>query len=149
MQFIPSTWAKWGADGNGDGIKNPDNIYDASLAAADYLCATSTNLETDAGLEAAYMSYNHSADYVTEVLAWAHAYAAADAAGLIPPMSAKPLYTLAPPTTVASGSTASTTTTAPGSAATGPSGTTTSTIAGHPGAGFASPSPPTTPAPNP
>jgi len=96
MQFIPSTWAKWGADGNGDGVKSVDNIYDATLGAADYLCATSTALETDAGLEAAYMSYNHSADYVTEVLAWAHAYQAADADGLIPPMAAQPLYTLAP-----------------------------------------------------
>ena len=56
-------------------------------------------LRPDAGLEAAYMSYNHSADYVTEVLAWAHAYQAADADGLIPAPAPQPLYTLAPPTT--------------------------------------------------
>ncbi len=97
MQFIPSTWARWGADGNGDGVKNVDNIYDAAVGAARYLCATSTQLQADAGLQAAYMSYNHSADYVTEVLAFAHSYELADADGLIPPLSPTPLYTVAPP----------------------------------------------------
>ena len=43
MQFIPSTWAKWGTDATGAGTKDPNNIYDASLAAADYLCDASTN----------------------------------------------------------------------------------------------------------
>ncbi len=33
MQFIPSTWASWGQDANGDGRKDPNNIYDAALAA--------------------------------------------------------------------------------------------------------------------
>lgn len=33
MQFIPSTWAWAGRDGNGDGKKDPNNIYDAALAA--------------------------------------------------------------------------------------------------------------------
>ncbi|MGK5531415.1 hypothetical protein ACSNOC_12575, partial [Streptomyces sp. URMC 129] len=32
MQFIPSTWARWGADGNGDGVADPNNVYDATLA---------------------------------------------------------------------------------------------------------------------
>jgi membrane-bound lytic murein transglycosylase B len=101
MQFIPSTWAKWGRDGNGDGVKDLDNIYDATLGAAAYLCATTHELETDLGLLAAYFSYNHSTDYATEVLAYAKSYEAADAAGLIPPLSPAPLYTLAPtpPTT--------------------------------------------------
>ncbi len=115
MQFIPSTWEKWAADGNGDGIKDVDNIYDATLGAADYLCATSTDLETDVGLSAAYLSYNHSNDYVTEVLAYAKSYEAADVAGLIPPMTPLPLWTLAPPTPPTT---------------TGPSTTTSTTIAG-------------------
>ena len=52
MQFIPSTWAMDGADGNGDGIKDPQNIDDASLAAARYLCASST-MSTPAAWRAA------------------------------------------------------------------------------------------------
>ena len=39
MQFIPSTWAGSGADGNGDGRKDPNNIFDAARGAARYLCA--------------------------------------------------------------------------------------------------------------
>jgi membrane-bound lytic murein transglycosylase B len=92
MQFIPSTWVRWQRDGNGDGVANPNNIYDASLAAASYLCAVSTNLYTDAGLEAAYDAYNHSADYVAEVLAFDHVYQLADSAGDVPAMSPTPLY---------------------------------------------------------
>ncbi|MBB1262460.1 lytic transglycosylase domain-containing protein, partial [Streptomyces alkaliterrae] len=44
MQFIPSTWAGWGADGNGDGKSDPNNIYDAALAAGRYLCAAGRDL---------------------------------------------------------------------------------------------------------
>ena len=39
MQFIPSTWAHWGKDGNGDGRADPGNIGDSALAAGHYLCA--------------------------------------------------------------------------------------------------------------
>ncbi|MFP5376688.1 MAG: lytic transglycosylase domain-containing protein, partial [Acidimicrobiia bacterium] len=38
MQFIPSTWATAGIDGNGDGIRDPNNIFDATRATAAYLC---------------------------------------------------------------------------------------------------------------
>src|SRR5690606_4423413 len=38
MQFITSTWARMGRDGNGDGTVDPQNYYDATLAAAHYLC---------------------------------------------------------------------------------------------------------------
>ena len=33
FQFIPSTWASLGTDGNGDGIKDPNNPYDSVEAA--------------------------------------------------------------------------------------------------------------------
>lgn len=74
MQFIPSTWAAWGVDGNGDGKKDPSNIYDATLAAGHYLCADGGNLATPAGLDAAVLSYNHSQPYLATVLAWGLAY---------------------------------------------------------------------------
>ena len=38
MQFIPTTWQGAGRDGDGDGKKSPNDIDDASLAAASYLC---------------------------------------------------------------------------------------------------------------
>jgi membrane-bound lytic murein transglycosylase B len=75
LQFLPSTWAKWGADGNGDGVASPNQIDDAALAAARYLCASGT-MTTAAGWQAAVFSYNHSNAYVNEVADIANRYAA-------------------------------------------------------------------------
>ncbi|MEU6655940.1 hypothetical protein ABZ904_42930 [Streptomyces sp. NPDC046900] len=74
MQFLPSTWKHWGADGNGDGVANPNNIYDAALAAGHYLCAGERDLGTAAGLERAILSYNYSRDYLDLVLGWMEYY---------------------------------------------------------------------------
>jgi hypothetical protein len=77
MQFIPSTWSQggpdhqgWGADGNGDGRKDPDNIYDAALAAAHYLCASDRDLSQTAPLHEAILAYNDSQNYLSRVLSW-------------------------------------------------------------------------------
>ena len=77
MQFIPSTWAGWGVDGNHDGRKDPFNVYDAAAAAADYLCAAGRDLSTAAGQVRAVLSYNHSDVYVRTVLGLEKIYAAA------------------------------------------------------------------------
>src|ERR1700759_434870 len=39
MQFLPGTWARYAADGDGDGVADPQNLYDSTLAAARYLCS--------------------------------------------------------------------------------------------------------------
>ncbi|MGH3869328.1 MAG: lytic transglycosylase domain-containing protein [Pseudonocardiaceae bacterium] len=75
FQFIPSTWAKWRADGNRDGITDPQNIDDASLAAAQYLCADNRNLSSGDGWLRAILSYNDSLDYAQEVYGFAQGYA--------------------------------------------------------------------------
>ena len=74
MQFIPQTWRRFGADGNEDGTTSPFNLYDATLAAATYLCTASSGLDADPGLRAAYFSYNHSLLYVDSVLSYARLY---------------------------------------------------------------------------
>ncbi|WP_151083588.1 lytic murein transglycosylase [Nocardioides cynanchi] len=74
MQFIPSTWAIVGVDADNDGQRNPQDIYDASLASAVYLCSGTDDLSTDAGQKAAVFRYNHSQAYVDLVLAIMHAY---------------------------------------------------------------------------
>lgn len=70
MQFIPSTWASWGADGNADGVKDPNNIYDAALAAGHYLCADNRDLSVSADIDRAILGYNHSQEYLHTVRAW-------------------------------------------------------------------------------
>jgi membrane-bound lytic murein transglycosylase B len=74
MQFIPSTWVHWAADGNHDGKRDPNNIFDATLAAGRYLCADGRDLATMPGLQAAVLAYNHSQAYLDTVLAWGLAY---------------------------------------------------------------------------
>jgi hypothetical protein len=78
MQFIPSTWAIVGVDADNDGQRNPQDIYDAALGSAVYLCSGSDDLSTEAGQRSAVFRYNHSARYVDLVLAIEHAYLAGD-----------------------------------------------------------------------
>jgi membrane-bound lytic murein transglycosylase B len=74
MQFVPATWRQLGRDGNGDGIKDPNNMWDATLAAGGYLCDGDRDLSDPAQERAAVLSYNPSTAYVRAVLAWAAAY---------------------------------------------------------------------------
>lgn len=69
MQFLPATWAAYGADGDGDGQADVMNVADALHGAARLLCA---NGGADAGrLPGAIWNYNHSDDYVVRVLSLA------------------------------------------------------------------------------
>jgi membrane-bound lytic murein transglycosylase B len=76
MQFIPSTWTRVRLDGNGDGVLNPNNAYDATVTAAEYLCRVAHGgpLETDDALRIAFFSYNRSETYVERVLGLSHHY---------------------------------------------------------------------------
>ncbi len=76
MQFIPETWRLYGVDGNGDGVINPDNIDDAALAAAGYLCYRGKDMSTPRGWMNALRAYNQSVPYARMVRDWAAAYAA-------------------------------------------------------------------------
>jgi membrane-bound lytic murein transglycosylase B len=73
MQFIPTSWRTLGRDGNGDGTADPQNMYDAALAAAHLLCRGRT-LDTDNGLRGAFLGYNNSQAYASLVLDRTHAY---------------------------------------------------------------------------
>jgi membrane-bound lytic murein transglycosylase B len=75
MQFLPSTWGRWGTDGSGDGVADPDQIDDAALAAADYLCAAGGDLASSEGWRRAILAYNNSGDYLARVREAANRYA--------------------------------------------------------------------------
>jgi soluble lytic murein transglycosylase-like protein len=65
MQFMPSTWAMYGVDADGDGARDPNNPNDAIYAAARYLRAA--GMPDDP--EGAVFAYNHADWYVAEVMA--------------------------------------------------------------------------------
>lgn len=74
MQFIPSTWAVVGADGDHDGKRDPNDLDDSALAAGNYLCAGGSSVADSAGAARAVYSYNHSDYYVALVLAFERGY---------------------------------------------------------------------------
>ncbi|KPI01525.1 hypothetical protein OK006_1022 [Actinobacteria bacterium OK006] len=74
MQFIPSTWEWAGRDGNGDGKKDPNNVYDAALAAGHYLCRFDRDLSVQSQMNAAILNYNNSTEYLNTVLSWLEYY---------------------------------------------------------------------------
>lgn len=75
MQFIPETWRLYGVDAHNDGIASPDNLDDAALSAAGYLCYRGGDLGTSRGWMAALLAYNNSRLYARTVRRWAIAYA--------------------------------------------------------------------------
>lgn len=77
FQFLPSTWESIGKDAGGDKIADPHNADDASLGAAIYLCGGGRDLTQRSQLKAAIWQYNHSREYVSNVLGWIDQYTAA------------------------------------------------------------------------
>jgi hypothetical protein len=76
--FIPSTWSVVGVDADGDAKRNPQDIDDAALASAVYLCSGNDNLSTEPGQRMSVFRYNHSDEYVDLVLSIMNAYTAGD-----------------------------------------------------------------------
>ncbi|MEW1722962.1 lytic transglycosylase domain-containing protein [Streptomyces sp. NPDC093109] len=168
MQFIPSTWQTWGQDGNGDGRKDPNNVYDAALAAAYYLCAGDRDLSIDKYLHQAILGYNHSREYLNTVLSWLEYYRngsheVPDSSGTTPvttgptaPVSPSPTPSPSTPGTTPKPSGSPSTSPSPSKPAkpSKPGGSTGSPKPTVPGGGTTTPSPgdsgtPTTPAPTP
>lgn len=74
MQFLPGTWKIYGTDGNADGTADPNNVFDAAMGAAKYLCSGGLNLREPAQEMRAILRYNNSVSYATNVLSWSAAY---------------------------------------------------------------------------
>lgn len=74
MQFIPTTWQEVGVDADNDGRKDPHDIDDAALAAANYLCRNGRNLSIPADWWNAILSYNDVRRYAQDVFDTANRY---------------------------------------------------------------------------
>ena len=90
MQFLPGTWARYAADGKGDGTVDPQNLFDSTLAAARYLCSGGLNLRDPSHVMAAILRYNNSMSYAQNVLGWAAAYATGVVPVDLPPIIGPP-----------------------------------------------------------
>ncbi|GJF15687.1 lytic transglycosylase [Mycolicibacterium cyprinidarum] len=87
MQFLPGTWSRYASDGDNDGKADVQNVYDASLAAARYLCSGGLNLRNQADVMAAILRYNNSMAYARNVLSWAASYATGVVPVDLPPIN--------------------------------------------------------------
>jgi Transglycosylase SLT domain len=102
MQFIPTTWVSLGRDGNGDRVADPNNLFDAAVSAAGYLCLSGDgDLGDPARLRQAIYGYNHSWPYVDAVLGWARLYQGGVITGPAVPSGPPAPATTAAPTTAA------------------------------------------------
>ena len=87
MQFLPGTWSRYASDGNGDGKADVQNVFDATLAAARYLCSGGLNLRDQSQVMTAILRYNNSVAYAQNVLGWAAAYATGVVPVDLPPIT--------------------------------------------------------------
>jgi membrane-bound lytic murein transglycosylase B len=137
MQFLPGTWRSLGRDGNGDQVADPNNLFDAAVSAAGYLCLSGGDPTGPARLRQAVYSYNHSWPYVDAVLGWARLYQGGVAPGPPVPTGTAPSAPATGASTTSASSTGppasdpttttrrATTTTRPPTSTTRPSTTTT------------------------
>jgi membrane-bound lytic murein transglycosylase B len=79
MQIIPQTWRSWAIDADGNGVPDPHNIFDATLAAADYLCFHNPEWQTPRDWRAGISWYNSATGYATLVAEAAQRYGKATA----------------------------------------------------------------------
>lgn len=89
MQFLASTWARYGVDADGDGRADRWDPADAIFAAANYLRAEGA--PGDYGR--AIFAYNHAGWYVAEVEHWAAVYRGAASAQASPISTTSPVQT--------------------------------------------------------
>ncbi|WP_076262045.1 hypothetical protein [Intrasporangium flavum] len=75
MQFLTSSWQRFGADADADGVADPTDIDDAAWGAARHLCTGGTDLRDGRAWARAILGYNASDAYVRRVLDLAEGYA--------------------------------------------------------------------------
>jgi membrane-bound lytic murein transglycosylase B len=74
LQFIPTTWRQDAIDADSDGVSDPNDIDDASLAAGMYLCRDGHDLSKADDWWDAILSYNDVRPYAQKVFAQANDY---------------------------------------------------------------------------
>ncbi|HKR82334.1 MAG TPA: CHAP domain-containing protein [Candidatus Saccharimonadales bacterium] len=80
FQFLPGTWAAYGDDGNGDGKKDAQNIFDGAAGAANYVAYNGATVDKPpASWQNAIFAYNHAQWYVDAVMEYYNFYSSGGA----------------------------------------------------------------------
>jgi hypothetical protein len=74
MQFIPSTWRRYGVDADNNGVVDPNDLDDAALTAGVYLCQGGRDLSKADSWWEAILSYNAIGTYAQKVFDTANLY---------------------------------------------------------------------------
>ncbi|GAA2654395.1 lytic transglycosylase domain-containing protein [Paractinoplanes durhamensis] len=74
LQFIPATWNQYKVDADNNGVADPNDIDDASLTAATYLCQGGRDMSKAESWWAAILSYNAVQPYAQKVYEAANDY---------------------------------------------------------------------------
>jgi hypothetical protein len=74
LQFIPSTWLSFKVDADNNGTADPNDVDDASLAAANYLCQGGRDMSKPDSWWEAILSYNAVQPYAQKVFEAANEY---------------------------------------------------------------------------
>jgi hypothetical protein len=74
LQFIPTTWRENAVDADNNGVTDPHDIDDASLAAGNYLCRDGRDMAKPEDWWEAILSYNDVRPYAQKVFTEANAY---------------------------------------------------------------------------
>ena len=93
MRLGPAAWERHSADGNADGTADPQNVFDAALAAGAQMCADGGNLREPDGEARAVAAFDRSPDYLANVRTWSREYskAAEVAPADLAPIPARPV----------------------------------------------------------
>ncbi|TCN55070.1 membrane-bound lytic murein transglycosylase B [Rhodococcus sp. SMB37] len=92
MQLPAGAWERFPSDGNVDGVTDPQNVFDATLAAGAWACADGASARDEAGEARVAAMFDSSPEYLANVRTWSAAYKkGAEVAPAVPAV---------PPTTV-------------------------------------------------
>ncbi|GAA3448518.1 lytic murein transglycosylase [Dactylosporangium matsuzakiense] len=81
MQFLPATWKQYGQDADANGVPDIDDIDDAALTAATFLCEGGRDLSTVEGWNSAIHAYNLPEEYRAAVFNATNDYGRRDRQG--------------------------------------------------------------------
>jgi membrane-bound lytic murein transglycosylase B len=73
MQFMPTTWARMGVDGDGDDRADITNTADSIHSAANYLVRSGAT-QGSGGIRRALYAYNHATWYINDVFYYGAVY---------------------------------------------------------------------------